>query len=612
MPKIAIILCCLLMIGTAHIPIKAAEPEKIRATYSWIKPLELGEQQLTMLKDHGLNTALIKDGRYELRKELWHGWGQMTGQKGIQLFAVFNFVNKTELETMQGQYRPYVNHRGHIYSNTPCPLDEQYWDVIIRQRFARMAEISKKTDIAGLIFDTEMYAAETRIYKDLCLCDLCWDTFRQHSQHDVPKLHAKQRHAFLQERQLFETYRTFQTERLQGILRKIEQQLHLINPALSLGFLFYRENWFYQGLIRGLGTSDKPILVFSENSYIYGYTPNMLKEQKTLHRSTAASSLIARYIPGLWLSRFFPEDIGSHCAYLTRDTDGYWLYTAQSLWPEPAVKSDPLHGTPADYWQALKQANGHDVIKSSSLPPIYPTSFYDSAQKRLTVPPSVENFLKNIVSHFLGGQTQHPSKIRYRRKTLFHFLNINEGTVQIIHKPLGKYTDPTRYTLFDNSGQVIRQGKLDKHHSTETLSLPHEGSELFSLLIDSGSNTAYVSFTNVLAVVEASSTFPLATNNTAESYAVYVKPENRHLRLRAFCSGGEFALISIQSPENAVQYTTEVEGLTEVSAPVLEEAALPQTGTFWTIDIQPVPSKTFDDIKFSLYNDEYPYIVVSP
>ena len=138
---------------------------------------------------------------------------------------------------------------------------------------------------------------------------------------------------------------------------------------LFLGILAYQNNWFYKGLIRGLGTTSNPVMVFSETSYIRGYTPYVNQENNNIIGTQNNSTQpIARYIPDVWLGRFFPEDIPSQLYNLAIHTDGYWIFTADSLW-SAAHQSGPyaLHGSNEDYWVAFKKAN--DELKAFSRDP---------------------------------------------------------------------------------------------------------------------------------------------------------------------------------------------------------------------------------------------------
>jgi hypothetical protein len=130
-----------------------------------------------------------------------------------------------------------------------------------------------------------------------------------------------------------------------------------------------------------------------------------------------------------------------------------------------------------------------------------------------------------------------------------------------------------------------------------------------SLLTDSGANLTKVSFSNLPYVIEASSTFPLTTFNTSYTYAVYVETEEKQVKLRAYCSSSEeTALITVQSPDKALQKQSEIIEFTEIKMPFTVHQ---NNLNFWTITVSPVPVKPFEDLQFYLYDEEFPYLMTT-
>ncbi len=152
--KIRLLLCLQLLFLTIVPKAEPANISRIQAAYWGIKPVKQGEEQLRLLKAHGLNAALVKDGNYQVREELWREWALLAGKYGIRLFPVLNFAGKHEHKSLQGKYTPYTNRHGTVFDKTPCPIDATYWDLTITQRFTRLAHLSTSTDIAGIVFDT--------------------------------------------------------------------------------------------------------------------------------------------------------------------------------------------------------------------------------------------------------------------------------------------------------------------------------------------------------------------------------------------------------------------------------------------------------------------------
>jgi len=632
---------------------------KIRAAYWNIPVIEREfEEQFRLLQEHGVNTALVADGQYHLRVNLWRELGRIAGRHALQLFPVLRFAVPPELK---GNYLPYTNRYGTIYPATPCPLDGNYWNAVIGQRFEQIAALSKVTSIAGILFDTEMYGSDISVYADPCFCDACWQKFVQAYQNmdDLPK---EQRFAYLRQHRLLQSYSDFQDQQLQAILSQFEQQVHAINARLVLGFLGYRPNWFYTGVIRGLGTISNPVMVFSESSYVRGYTPYVTEEKRTIAAVAGAAPPITQYIPGVWLARFFPEELPSQLVTLARDTDGYWIYTADSLWTtDQQTGEDALHGSNEAYWRALKQTNeelqrlfpqnspllggvrGGFENQSIIAPVSQYASFYDVVHNRLMTQPSLKQFLRTIFGvsarrspefSKLQESTSHQalSEMIYRGEILFHCLKEpvlspvlslskglpkdevqgnqvegTTGTITITHLPVGKYEDYTAYKLFDENGMVFQKGFVDRHTCSTTIRLPARISGVVSLLIDSGSDAARVSFTGLPFVIEASNTFPLTIRTPGQMYTFFVKPEADRIKLRAYCSKATAAALTVRSPDNKIHQEVGLVGFTEIALPLGNDVQDGQN--LWTMTIDAVPSKPYEEVQCYLSDEEFPYLI---
>lgn len=650
MSIVVVLVLCLTGIAVAQ---SVTTPQKIRAAYWGICPPEQGEHQLQMLQQHGLNMALINDSGYTVKTDIWAGWGKLADTYAVHVCPIHSFAGTKEVELLKGQFHPYVDRAGRTLPSTPCPLDANYWNGSIVERFEQFAQLSKSATLFAALFDTEMYGTELSIYRDPCFCDICWREFVQSvalQDQAAYQLGPEERAAYLTRHHLFDQYAAEQENRLQDIVSRIEQYIHALNPNLQLGFLAYANNWFYRGLIRGLGTAHNPALVFSETSYVRGYTPYVDRERRAIEDETMPeehTTPIARYIPGIWLGRFYADDLPSQL-YQTaaHNSSGYWLFTASSLWME-GEKPDPyaLHGSNADYWAAFKQANAElDRLAQtpstyhSVLSPVYPSSFYDSAQNHLSTPPSLPAFLGKAANHQPSSSPKGAETlVTYRGTTLFHGLKQTPtASIRITHVSLG-YADATHYTLFDSQGMVVEKGVLDDHTPSVTIPLSPQVSGLVSVLTESGINATQIEFSGLPYLVEASATFPAYPVNTISTYTIYVSPEQHHLQLYAYCSATQAAALTVQSPDQRVNQITEIRQHTEIRVPVPVETVSDRTPEpnpqlslqldsghaiplnaehstnnqhFWTIAIAPLPSEPYEMIELYLYNAEFPYILI--
>ena len=602
------------------------EREKFRAAYLHLAAPEKAEERLRELASHGLNAALIADGSFQIDEERWRVWGELAAEYNIRLFPILHFAVPRQFKDGQSRYQPYVTRQGVIYQATPSPLDAAYWDTVIAKRFERLAELSKTTPISGILFDAELYGSDISIYRDLCFSDLAWDTFTRAlpnlflrpSKHRKARfLPKEERFDYLIRHDLFREYTRIQWRALRNIVARIEARLHRINPQLSLGFLCYQPIWSFSALVHGLGTPQRPALVFTESSYVRGYTPYVDQERDDVLANTPH----ARYIPGLWLNRFFPEDLPIQLRDLAAHSDGYWIYTADRLWADARIpKTHPLHGSKESYWGGVVRANealirqGADEMRA-----VRQSSFYDSRQRHLSRTPALRRLLSQHVSaaaHREQDRAFVGDTITYRGDPLFHWLASPNSVLRIRHVPLDKDTlpeiirlagdssSPVTFRIFDDQGQIVQEGRVGPEHPVMTITLPVNERGLMSLLLLTGVNAARVEFSGIAWVVEASSTFPFETFRTAHRYT-FRMAEEQALKIRTHCPPGEVAEMTIQPPNQTAAEHTATGGFSEFS---LDFGAL-ETAEAWSLTTSPLADQPFGDLRMYLYDAALPYLM---
>lgn len=604
---------------------------QIRAAFWGIAPIKQGEEQLQTLKAHGFTTALVYDGNYHQQPQIWEEWGKIAKKYEIRLFPVLNFAGPNEIETAKKTFEPYVDRYGNTLQATPCPLDARYWKHSIADRFMRLAFLLRNSPIPGLIFDTEMYGSEIAIYSHNCFCDLCWNEFFQRGTaflseqpHVKYKIAPDQRFAFLMHYGLLEQYTAFQIYELQTLLSRIEQEIHRIHPELLLGIVAYKDTWFYESLIRGLGTPERPIFVFSETSYVRGYThavdqEKIVIEENTREQKNTYSLQIARYIPGLWLGRFFPEDLPAQLYHLATHTNGYWIFTAGSLWnDEPLSEPYALHGSVDEYWKALKKANDalqHDEDTDETAvqhtPSLYPSSFYESSSNRLIT----ANSLKEVI-HELPSDNNHlllppdPTEHLYQGEILFHCRSDDpNGTLQINRGSENSY-GIIRYKLFDQEGELSQSGASSHDAPSLTLPIPSPMTEMVSILIDAGSTPINVAFSGLSCLLEASGTFPLDLVTRTASYEFYVPSETSRIKIKAYTPEERSVRLAVRTPDGSVCIEHEIERFAEFAidpSRCMENLTTQSDRDLWMISMNAVKSP-LSFIRVYFYDERYPYL----
>ena len=587
-----------------------------------------------MLKAYGLNTALLKHGNYSVNESLLQGWAGIAAKVGIRFLPVINFAGNHEITLLQGAFIPYVDRYGNVLAATPCPLDAHYWEAIITRRFQQLAQLSQSSGIVGALFDTEMYGSDLSMYTDLCFCDACWQKFLEAERQNIPPQKKEQRFNYLMENHLFELYERTQIHTLQDILSKIRRSVHILNPKFVLGFVAFTDSWFYQGLIRGLGTQSMPVRVFSERTYIRGFTPDVLAEKSLItgispqteqRNANLAMKPIAEYIPGLWLGRFFPARLSSELYALATHTSGYWIFTADSLWSEnPTQEPYVLHGRNDDHWEAIRIANT-ELLRHSNNPEsyhshiraVYQSSFYEKSQQRLIRPESLAHFMQNVVTkHFSSLTNKKPQTTRalnYQNDMLFHCTKAQnvEGEIRINVISNQEKEERIFYMIFDNRGEIIREGSVSTQDASEKILIPPEYSGLLSLMVQAGPNSTQIEISGMPYIVEASSTFHLSTSNTPYTYTFFVKSDMRRVQLRAYYYNENPAHLVVISESDQIIQQAAVKGLSEIQLMTAwQENYHFDRMSAQTLSIQALPSTQIGDISFYFFNEEFPYVIV--
>lgn len=598
----------------------STSPRQIRAAFSGLAPAKEAEDQCQTLRKFGLNTILLSHGKYSLDRELLREWAEIAHSHQIHLLPVLSFAGQHEIEQLQGQYHAYVDRYGNSLASTPCPLDANYWNLAIGRRFLTGASLAKTTSLTGLLFDTEMYGADISLYRDGCFCDHCWQAFCLHAPQDCKHIRPEDRYDYLVHYDLLQQYSDIQQKRLQNLLAALEHQIHAIHPFLSLGFLGFLDNWFYHGLIQGLGTMSSPVLVFSETWYIRGFTPDMFQEKKSVLGNSSPE--IARYIPGLWLSRFFAKDLASQLHALAANSDGYWIFTAQSLWDssETLPSYASLHEDRQQYWEALKQANDalqqgrqNSDASHSDFPPVYTASFYDTARSTLMTSSSLKNFFHDALEQqALDCANSLPlTKAFYRGTALFHCLKPKEksvhSSISLSLIPISGYQDPLSYKIFDEQGAMILDGSIIQPHSPKNISLSDDVSGLVSLLVETGATASQTIFSDLACIAEASSSFPLRLLNVPYTVKGYRAPGQSAVKLKLYCSDKQSASLIFQMQNHSETYTITGREFVEFYIPLPPESEF-QCSNFWRLTIHPCSSQPYDIFQFHIHNEEYPYV----
>ena len=558
--------------------------EKLRAAFLGFCPIERGEPRLELLERHGFNAALAADSGLDVKIPLWNAWARSAQRRGLRLFPIYTFHGTAESSAWRGTFQAYTPAGGTRLDRTPCPLDAEYWEKSVAERWEALALLSRQIPLAGLVIDTEMYGGDVATYHQPCVCDRCWQEFAlafaaadpaRAKTLDFSTIPLMQREQFLKTSHIWREYTALQAQRLQAIATQIERRIHGINPALPLGFMPYVDNWFYRSLIKGFGTPAQPVIVFSETFYIRGYSSDVLAEQTAIKQSGDA-----QYLPGLWQGRFFPDDLPAQASQLAQQTDGYWFFTADSLWTDTPKSGDyAVHGTSADYWTAWNSANS--MIRQGEAPPPTFSSVHEPTIPRLQTPPALKDLLRDVAK-LPAPSPQKASDIVYVADTLFHLLTQPGSVIRLTPiAAAGQTAAPIAYRLFDSDGTLA----LDGTSATAVeLVVPDNLTGLVSFLVLPQEQGFQVDFGAMPSLVEASVTFPLATRSSPLRMNFAILPEQAHIRFKVTSRPSEPTTIAFFSPDGIERHRLEFQRLGETRFPISATAS-DQQHEFWQLHL---------------------------
>ncbi|MHC4394355.1 MAG: hypothetical protein ACYS1A_01745 [Planctomycetota bacterium] len=321
--------------------------EKIRAGYMGI----FNSDVLAKMADNKMNLALVKFNSLQSpiqpeEQKILVKWAKECNDAGVLLMPVINLWGQNEYKWIKPKYHQYYDNIN--LNKTPCPLEYQVYAKAIHERFLELSKLSQTIPIAGVAIDLEMYNANIAAFADYCLCDYCFERFLQGRTVSNP-IAIDQREDYLSKTKQFKAYLEFMENHVSQMVKKTLQQLKDTNPDFLIGALDLDvDNTYCRGFTKGFGDSRTPVLVFAENTYYTGYTDEVSKLTRRF------KDYNAKLVIGLWQRKFPPANLAEQYYHCAKDSDGYWIYTMESL-SSRDFKSLPFNNR--YYWQAIHLAN---------------------------------------------------------------------------------------------------------------------------------------------------------------------------------------------------------------------------------------------------------------
>jgi hypothetical protein len=191
---------------------------------------------------------------------------------------IFIGTNLTSNFREQHPKHKLIDFWGKEYPNIPSPLDfEHFWRPELLEPLQTFVSLfSAHVPIDGVFLDFEMYHAQDQLahYTDLHdFSDLAWNIYSTQTQDQRAQQltqHAD-RLAYLQKYNLFGQYYAILEQEATNLGKMLKHQLNAIAPNIMIGAygMTLPQSWFYRGLLRGMSSSQEPLLFASFNTDFY-------------------------------------------------------------------------------------------------------------------------------------------------------------------------------------------------------------------------------------------------------------------------------------------------------------------------------------------------------
>lgn len=611
----ALLILCSMCAGQALAPSYDWTSSKIRGAYFYSG---CGPGHFKALADNGFNCGMAKLGldpadpsADEARLKAIAGLAKGAADAGVKFMPVLNWAGHPEARFLAKDGRRFVSVDGRRLEKTPCPNDPRHWKHVVQARFEAIGDLGMREAIAGALFDPEMYGADIGGYPASgCYCDDCWAQFVADTRVDAPAdLPAKDRAKWLRDNGKDALYLAHQEQALVAILRDLREAVHKEHPDLMLGFLNYRSGPFYRGLVRGLGTPERPVLIFPETTYATGYSVAQVDNVAAEVRRIGAHAI---FVPGLWISKWYPDDLAAQAYHCAKHSGGYWLFTTYSFTkPRDELKSD--YRIPADadeYWKGLKLANTE--LDKLAADPEYESPLKIGERKTVFLPlvvgkieiPALQPLSDTPPEGFKGLPAS-----RLRGRGVVYLLSPGGGEVglRISCIRLGRYADAVGWAVVGPDNEELAAGNVGLNKTEETkVELP--AGQVCALVVSAGSNTFSV---NASDCYEAFPTRLRLCGRIAPSLYFYVPPAVESFTVRV-STGAEAETVKCDVVSPMGEIVAAIAGGFPTTREMEIKVTPADRGKIWRLVMGKAPTGVFEDVGLSFSKEIPPYVAEAP
>lgn len=377
----------------------------------------------------------------------------------------------------------FVDENGKEHSNTFSLIDYEVWKENFRHAFA-FAELSRKYPVGALKLDIETIS-NTGISYD----DRAWRLFAASHPEFPAEAPAAERVPLLKKKNAMQVYSDWFMREFDQVVRRLEKELHAINPKLSLGVMPATHGWMSDAFIRLLGTADAPAVIDDWSMYNgEGFNAQVIASRDAVKRKNPHNL----YVPWFRINSYSTAQLASNAYHAAVRTDGYsnWtmaMVTGQKL---PGAYALPAGETAEKYFEAYRTANQavaldireKTLAKGNRIPFVAVKSLVPPLNySRLTVPeliPSGNGDLRSGQQEFV---------IRDQRTLLIYAEAGREIKVKLRHLAGQNRPLALQYAVLDREKKLLRNEAISPSgEETFTVRAPYTGT--YALVVSGGND----------------------------------------------------------------------------------------------------------------------------
>ncbi len=273
---------------------------------------------------------------------------QAAQDEGVELFvgtiaiSLFSQDDRTQAIRPRGRNGQVVD--------VPSPVTDLFWDGALRPFVLGAATAAAAhPGIRGVQLDLELYGAgPLNLHRGHLVGDAEWAVIAG-AVDGAAGVALDERLAWLVDNGKMAAATGALRDAVAARARQLREDARAIHPDLA--FLIYSldatTGWFYEGLMQGLGTAQRPVTWLTYDLFT-----------SALRRDLAARDIHVRLVGGVLGVRLTPEDLGTALTTVRTESDGYWLFKLQDF---PTTSDHPdaarLHGAAEDYWDEVGRAS---------------------------------------------------------------------------------------------------------------------------------------------------------------------------------------------------------------------------------------------------------------